>query len=206
MSLPILQHIVEQVDRDNPGLIRDQHAFTALVCSTLHAVDPRFGLNGKRGNPNDTSEDCTAGLDPESPLVGSDGRRIRIIDFVIGAGGPNPRPGWIDQTSETIRLNTTGVWVRPAPLVPSIPDPQPPTPPTVPAPPPPAPCQCKAEPCPVGNDIAALFESFSKVAGSLQVIQADHKALVRWLGEHIDDIKARIDAKPVTQCKSRGWL
>lgn len=191
MAVPNMQHVIERVDREHPGLIKNPHAFTAVACAALHAEDERFGLNGKRGNPHDTSEDCTAALDTDSPLVGSDGRRIRIIDFVIGAGGDNPRPGWLDQTEETIRLRTTGVWVQPDALKPS-PVPQPPVqPPPSPNPQPPA--------VSVGEVVGALLASLDGVQRRLDAIERDlagkatsaelHALVGNEIVPHIDDLK-----------------
>lgn len=105
---PNMLHVVEAVHADRPGLIRNPHAFTAVVATRLHAVDERWGLNGKRGNPEDPSEDCVAFKAPGSPAGG-----VEIYDIIAGANGPDPKPAWIDQTQETVAKGTVGVWVAP---------------------------------------------------------------------------------------------
>lgn len=142
MSAPNHEHIVAQMRDAYPEAWRQAHTgssqtwdFIRLLASKLHSIDSRFGLNGKRGNGNDLSQDCVAYLDDASPLVGADGRRLWIIDVIAGAGGNNPQPAWIDQTRATMNGGTTGLWVQPAPVVEQPPAPAPtPQPPTPPAP------------------------------------------------------------------------
>lgn len=198
MSAPNRIDIVEAVHRDHPGLIHRPHDFTAVVCAALHAVDPRFGLNGKRGNPHDRSEDCTAYLDDTSPLVGSDGRRIRIIDFIAGANGPSPSPAWIDQTQATIAAGTTGVWVQPDRVAPA----PTPTPTPTPSPQPP--------PAPPSTDLSAIKAQLASLLEVIQVLVAGQATLGAQIAglqtelhhligqvvvaDHLDDLKRRVDA------------
>ena len=196
MSAPNRIDIIEAVHRDHPGLIHRPHDFTAVACAALHAVDPRFGLNGKRGNPHDTSEDCCAYLDDTSPLVGSDGRRIRIIDFISGANGPSPSPAWIDQTQATIAAGTTGVWVQPDRVEPA------PTPTPTPSPqPPPAPpstdlSAIKAQLASLLEVIQVLVAGQATIGAQVSGLQAELHHLIGQVvvADHLDDIKRRVDA------------
>jgi hypothetical protein len=84
--------------------------FIRLLASFLHhEIDPNVGLNGKRGNPNDISDDALAVFDPNGDVVDRTGRRMIIIDCIIGAGGPDPRPGW-----SSVGGPSPGAWVQPA--------------------------------------------------------------------------------------------
>lgn len=197
MSAPNRIDIIEAVHRDHPGLIHRPHDFTAIACAALHAVDPRFGLNGKRGNPHDTSEDCCAYLDDTSLLVGSDGRRIRIIDFIGAANSKDAHPAWIDQTQATIANGTTGVWVQPDRVEPG---------PVVPTPTPPP----QPQPAPPSTDLSAVKAQLASLLEIVQVLvmgQATLGSQVSGLqtelhhligdvvvANHLDDIKRRVDA------------
>lgn len=175
---PNRKDVVERVNKACPGLIAHSHEFTDAVWSVLHAEDPRWGRNGKRGNPNDLSDDAGAYLNPSSPLVGSDGRRVNVIDMIGCAGGGrdcSPSPAWIDQTQATINANTTGVWVAPSGRLPAcltgaVP---PPGPGPGPVDPPPV------TPPPAGNtDLAAVQRDLAALLNTLSSIQArlDSKA------------------------------
>lgn len=96
--------------------------FIRLLALELHAKDPKIGLNGKRGNPDDLSDDALnykgegPGHDP------TDGNKpVTVIDVIAGAGGPNPQPSW--QVFST--LPGPGAWVQPGPVVPPVPKPPP---------------------------------------------------------------------------------
>lgn len=67
-----------------------QAAFVDAVVSTLHGLDARFGHLKKK--PGQTAvhghgEDATLYLDDEPG-------QSHAVDFVGGAGGPNPQPAW----------------------------------------------------------------------------------------------------------------
>lgn len=86
-------------------------------------MDDRFGLNGKRGNPNDISDDAInfVGEGPgHDPLTG---QPVTVFDVIRGAGGPNPEPSWdrIDQAGP-------GAWVKPVPVLDTPPEPDLPKP------------------------------------------------------------------------------
>lgn len=79
----------------------------------LRAKDLRWGYNGKRGNPNDPSQDIVdyhygAG---NSQLSTS----VYIIDVMFGHCGNATSPAWIDQTSVTVNSGTVGLFMYPRP-------------------------------------------------------------------------------------------
>ena len=78
------------------------------VVQRLRERDSRWGLNWKRGNVNDMSQDVVTyhygpGRDEGSTAV-------YIIDVIAGHCGPNPGPNWNDVTEATRRGNTIGRW------------------------------------------------------------------------------------------------
>jgi len=116
--------VVEKVFIQSPSLIKEPHELTREVFTRLMLEGKpdsyKWGLNGKRGNPNDLSEDCGAWLNPTVPWGCS------IIDVIKGAGGDNPTPAWIDQTQATLDKGDIGIWVPIVTVEPEpIPDPVP---------------------------------------------------------------------------------
>lgn len=106
--------------------------FIKRLAATLHAIDPNFGLNGKRGDPNNLSEDCVA---YKNPTVDNG---PEVADVVLAHGSPDARPGWLNVTKDSQGWNADGVreaepgagaiWVQPPVLLPP-PQPTPPPPP-----------------------------------------------------------------------------
>jgi hypothetical protein len=129
--IPNLKHIVEQARQLYPQDWKDAHTgnantegFIRKCAPMLAAEDARFGLNGKRGNPNDISDDAV-NVRGEGPGHNNDGTPCTVIDIIGGAGGPNPQPQWGVQTGA---VESTGEWVD------SGEAPTPPEPPSPPAP------------------------------------------------------------------------
>lgn len=94
--------------------------FIKLLAKDLHKIDARFGLNGKRGNPLDLSDDAInyIGEGPgHDPLTL---QPITVFDVIRGAGGPNPQPSW-----DRVDQDGPGAWVDPNKI---------PTPPPIPTP------------------------------------------------------------------------
>lgn len=124
MSIPNCVHIVADLAQRYPQEWKKAHnpsgggpeteAFIRRLAYVLHTtVDKRFGLNGKRGNPNDLSDDALnwRGEGPgNDPTNGN--QPVTVIDVINGAGGPNPQPAWqvFDQ------LPGPGAWVQPQPV------------------------------------------------------------------------------------------
>lgn len=135
--------------------------FIRLLAAHLHATDPNCGLNGKRGNPDDISDDVIAIYDESGDVVDRTGKRMHIIDCIGGAGGPNPTPAWA-----SVGGPSPGAWVKPTAVVPS-PGPTPgPTPKPCPDPSAHQPKPAPAYPGDVfGAQIgAALFADYAKAS------------------------------------------
>jgi hypothetical protein len=84
----------------------------------LRQIDTRWGLNWKRGNVGDLSQDVVtyhfgAGPDENSTDV-------YIIDVIFGHCGGRPGPNWGDVTAETRHQGTIGRWTI-LPLLPYLP-------------------------------------------------------------------------------------
>lgn len=84
------------------------NVFMYRVLQALRQRDSRWGLNWKRGQRNDLSQDIinyNYGGGPDE-----DSTSVYIIDIIGGHCGPRPAPAWIDQTEETRRHGTIGRW------------------------------------------------------------------------------------------------
>lgn len=97
---------------DNCHRNENQHPeawdFAILAGRVLNQLDPKFGLNGKRGNASDLSSDIIA--------YGS-GRGCQVFDFLVGAGEHNgniDKIVWNEVTASSI-LNGVimTIWVDP---------------------------------------------------------------------------------------------
>lgn len=105
--IPNYENIVVQTRNDYPRAWQHCHIagdpeawdFIILVSKRIYALDTRFGLNGKRGNPEDLSWDALN-------WIGTATDPPNVIDVVLGAGGTNPQPTWGI-------TNTTGAYVNP---------------------------------------------------------------------------------------------
>ncbi|MBI2674403.1 MAG: hypothetical protein HYX22_01560 [Candidatus Yanofskybacteria bacterium] len=107
-AAPNEESTVIQINNQNPGLISSTpDIFTNLVACALWQKDSNWGRNGKRGNPNDLSNDAIAYKNSASIGLGG----VDIIDIIGGVDGPDPQPGWIDVTQPGV----AGVWVKPDP-------------------------------------------------------------------------------------------
>jgi len=97
--------VVQRVNAERPGLILNPHAFTTAVVCELRKIDPKWGRNGKRGDPNNLSDDASAWKNPNVPWGCS------IVDMIGNSGLPSASPAWIDQTRRTAEGGTVGLWV-----------------------------------------------------------------------------------------------
>jgi len=79
--------------------------FMDEVVNRLHAQDPNWGYNGKRGG-------STLSEDAISYLAGGT-TEVFIIDVINGHCGSNPQPTWNDVTAETYACGVTGAYVYP---------------------------------------------------------------------------------------------
>lgn len=116
VALPVL----ERVAAEHPDAWACAHVesrsckadWINLAASALHALDARWGLNGKRGNANDVSMDVvTYLLDPANP------RMVAAWDVCGGCGAPGARVVFNEITNyATIGQPGTAIWIRPEPV------------------------------------------------------------------------------------------
>jgi hypothetical protein len=99
--------ICEQVARDNPTAWRQAHngnfdetstRYNDLCVQALRGAGIYAGCNGKRGGDQRSDDVLVFGLTDGRGARDTSGRfpSIAIIDFINGAGGPNPAVGWGD--------------------------------------------------------------------------------------------------------------
>jgi hypothetical protein len=81
--------------------------FARIVAYDLYThVSPRFGLNGKRGDPTQLS------MDVFSFMRSSNVRDVIIIDYIVNAGIDSAHIGWGDVTEVSAPYGG-GIWVQP---------------------------------------------------------------------------------------------
>ena len=184
MSIPDLTYIVRQAKEEHPQAWKDAHTgnahtedFIRIVAKMMHAVNPKFGLNGKRGNPQDISDDAVNFIG-EGPGTTPGGQPCTVIDIIGGAGGPNPQPVW-QVFSDPVA--SSGAWVNPnsAPGLP--PQPIPPQYPPYPFP---------EDPVDVCG--AALFADFAQAgqAPNPQMFRFAFRVAYSWLTKEVSDLNA----------------
>jgi hypothetical protein len=137
MAIPNYLSYVEQARQRWPQDWKDAHTgnantegFIKKLASWLHyEVDPLVGLNGKRGDPNDLSDDALNHQEPGMSLDVRTGLRCSVIDCIGSAGASNAHPTW-GEVWDPAKIPTHATWVKPARVHdgtgPSLP-PQPPT-------------------------------------------------------------------------------
>lgn len=102
MSIPNLQHEVEAARQKYPQAWRDAHTgnpqtedFIRLCVRDIREKHgDRWGLNGKRGNPNDISDDVVAYAGEGTAVDSATGGPMEIIDVIASAGTPGATPVW----------------------------------------------------------------------------------------------------------------
>ena len=112
---PDMSSVVDAVANDSPMLLASScvesggnNEFLFEVVRRLRMTDDRWGLNWKRGNVGDLSQDVVDYHWGEGVSEGS--TDVYIIDIIIGHCGSSPSPGWIDQTEATAQAGTIGRW------------------------------------------------------------------------------------------------
>ncbi len=104
-ALPDGRPTLQAVAREHPDWLQNScvesggnNDFLFEVVRRLRRIDPRWGLNWKRGRVGDLSQDVVdyyygpAG----APMEGS--LEVYVVDVIVGHCGPSPSTGWIDQT------------------------------------------------------------------------------------------------------------
>jgi hypothetical protein len=107
--------VVEQVALEFPELLAGScvkmggnNEFLFEVVRRLRMIDPRWGLNWKRGVVGDLSQDVVDYHWGEGePEESTD---VFIIDMIVGHCGKDPQAGWIDVTQATLDAGTVGMW------------------------------------------------------------------------------------------------
>lgn len=112
--IPNMLAEVEKCKADHPKEWASAHTggpgtedFIRLLATRLHRIEPRFGLNGKRGNPLDISDDAINWIGEGPGHDPSTGLPVTVFDVIRGAGGPTPQPSW-----DRIDLAGPGAWVQ----------------------------------------------------------------------------------------------
>ena len=119
-QVPNMKARIEQLARDNPNTFACAHTsapcghnFVKLVACKLNPEPSEgpWGLNGKRGNPNDLSYDALnfRGVGPGTDRT--TGGAVTVIDFIVSAGAPNATVGWNPFTDP---VASSGAWVKPS--------------------------------------------------------------------------------------------
>lgn len=112
---------VERLKTKFPQAWADAHTggpntegFIRLLAAHLHAIDPRAGLTGKRGNPLDISDDaiCFKGEGADFDPTAGNAQRT-VVDVIGGAGGPSPTPQWAVVSNPANPV--PAAWVQPGP-------------------------------------------------------------------------------------------
>ena len=124
--IPNYEIDVKRLAELHPEAFRNAHTgnphtedFVRIVATHFHALDQAVGLNGKRGNPHDISDDALNILDPvDGPGRTPDGRRCWVVDFIVGAGGSNPSVTW---NAFRDPVASSGAWVKPTMLRAAVP-------------------------------------------------------------------------------------
>lgn len=107
--------IVEQLARQYPGDLQNSctehggnNVFMFRVVRALRALDSRWGLNWKRGNRGDLSQDIVNYN--YGPGADEDTTNVYIFDIIGGHCGNRAYPTWIDQTQATRNAGAIGRW------------------------------------------------------------------------------------------------
>ena len=196
MAVPNMLAEVERLKSKFPQAWKDAHTgnansegFIKLLAAHLHAMNPAFGLNGKRGNPQDISDDAINFKGEGADFDPTDGNAPRtVIDVIGGAGGPNPFPTWAIVTNAATPVGAA--WVQPGPPI-NIPTPTP-----TPPPPPPKP---KYPPYPADESVfdavgTAMFADFAEAhqAPNPQMIRWAFRVAYSWLTIEPTDLKGAL--------------
>ena len=130
--IPNYLHIVEQVKLAHPQAWKDAHTgnvatedFIRLVAAEMYAHDSHVGLNGKRGNPKDISDDALNyyGEGPDYDPTHAN-TPATVIDVIGAAGTPQAYPQWLVVSDPNAPV--AAAWVSPVSVTPPPPTPTPP--------------------------------------------------------------------------------
>lgn len=109
--------VIEHLARERPDLLHascrehgGNNRFMFEAVRRLRARDNRFGLNWKRGNRGDLSQDIVTYNASSGVDEGARSPNIYIFDIIGGHCGSNPSAAWINQTRATAEAGTIGIW------------------------------------------------------------------------------------------------
>jgi hypothetical protein len=108
--------VVNAVAADRPDLLQNScveqggnNDFMFEVVRRLRQTDARYGLNWKRGNVGDLSQDVVDYY--HGPGAAYEGAtEVYIFDIIGGHCGPSPSPAWTDVTQATCEGGAIGRW------------------------------------------------------------------------------------------------
>src|SRR6185503_8585450 len=107
--------VAQQVASEHPDWLQNScvdfggdNQFLFEVVRQLRLLDDRWGLNWKRGNEGDLSQDAVDYLFGEGPCEGN--QDVFIIDMIGGHCGDAPTVVWNDVTADTLNGGTIGRW------------------------------------------------------------------------------------------------
>ena len=120
MACPNYVVDVQRIAAEHPEAFKNCHTgndhtedFIRIVAAELHATDANVGLNGKRGDPNDISDDAINILDPDDgPGTTPAGECCWVVDIVAAAGAPDASVTWNPLPDAE---GSSGAWVAPGP-------------------------------------------------------------------------------------------
>jgi hypothetical protein len=169
--------------------------FIKLLAADLHAIDPNVGLNGKRGNANDLSDDALCYRAPGKSIDVRTGQSVCVIDVIAAAGSSDARPSW-GEVWDANSLPTKATWVQPEKVD------APEQPPIEPPPPPPA-TKCSAPE--VKGEVAELRTALISFMNQIAALRNDHLIMhnqLAVLNERMDKNASLI--KDVRECFRQG--
>lgn len=126
-TAPDRRDVLEQVAAQDPEQFRLAHNeghprrydWIKACAWALHKIDPKFGLNGKRGNANDISMDII------TYRIGPTDRHVQCFDVCGQCGGSGAYVKWDDITDWATKEEGgnpgfgepgTAIWVKPEPF------------------------------------------------------------------------------------------
>jgi hypothetical protein len=116
LPLPDARGVVNALAAERPDLLAascvadgGHNEFLFELVRRLRAMDPRWGLNWKRGNVGDMSQDVVDYYYGSGDPVESS-TDVHIIDVIGGHCGPSPSPAFTDVTEATRAGGTIGRW------------------------------------------------------------------------------------------------
>lgn len=115
LPLPDMWYVVQAHAAEYPDLLANSCQDTGgnwdwldSLVDRLRTYDERWGYNWKRGVEGDPSRDVVDYHYGWGEREGSE--EVYIIDVIVDHCGPDPQPGWTDQTQVTRDAGTIGRW------------------------------------------------------------------------------------------------